>query len=137
MVCRLALCHLRGGFENMKTPAEKIRLAAQIRAMARDGAKESMIAKHLNTTPQIVRRVLSGNGVAAFSPIDNVPTVQGELDKNGWPVDEQATTDSIYAAAAAIREIRPRNPVGYQEVEIELRASIIAQRLPRGGVVKL
>lgn len=36
-----------------------------------------------------------------------------EMVKTGWPTDEEATTREIYAAAEAIRELRPRDPVGY------------------------
>jgi hypothetical protein len=36
-----------------------------------------------------------------------------EMVKTGWPADEETTTREIYAAAEAIRQLRPRDPQGH------------------------
>ena len=49
--------------------------------------------------------------------LKGLPTVSDhearQMAKYGWPVDEKQTTADIYAACEAIREKRPRDPVGY------------------------
>lgn len=118
--------------------AGKIQLAARIRAMDQAGIGAATIAKRLARSIEIVERVLAGKGVDSYQPIRDMPTIQGTFDKNGWPVDEEATTESIYAAAEAIRERRPRHPIGYTPVSAEVvRGSIDVQALPRGGRSRL
>jgi hypothetical protein len=49
--------------------------------------------------------------------LNGLPTISDEsvmeIAKTSWPADEERTTAEIYAAAEAIREKRPRDPVGY------------------------
>lgn len=45
----------------------------------------------------------------------HINDVDAKLMRRGQhPVNEEVTTNEIYAAAEAIREVRPRNPVGYE-----------------------
>jgi hypothetical protein len=97
----------------IRTTAEKIQLAAQVRAMARAREPITRICRKLRISPELVQRILAGKGIDLEPAIQDTPTIQGVFDKNGWPVDEDATTESIYAAAEAIREKRPRSPQGY------------------------
>jgi hypothetical protein len=121
------------------THEQKVTICSRIRELRRAGVGIATIAARVHRNIEVVRRVLAGKGVYKENdaPIDGLPTIQGAFDKNGWPVDEWSTTESIYAAAEAIRQVRPRRPLGYEDKEIEFRASIDVKGLPRGGRSKL
>ena len=109
----------------MSTPAEKER---HILTLAAAGVGRATIARTVGTSKDVVARVIEGGSAERLSqvPIDDLPTM-----------DEEESVESIYAAAEAIRERRPREPIGYQAVEINLRAYIDIRGLPRGGRERL
>jgi hypothetical protein len=61
---------------------------------------------------------------ACDAPLPEGAHISDEAEKQmkltGWPVNEEQTTREIYAAAAKIREARPRDLTGYDNGEAEI-----------------
>lgn len=112
------------------SPERSATLTSRVLGLHRLGYTVPQIAKQLNQDRPLVERVL--RGLDAFKRLDSsylrgLPTISdeafaemGRAMGSGAPRDEAKTTEEIYAAAAAIRAKRPREPVGFQVHLVEM-----------------
>lgn len=116
-------------------------LTDTVMELRRCGAAPTRIARTLHVTPERVLRILASRPqfLPEQAPINDLPQIQGAFDPHGWPLDEQLTTRSIYAAAEQIRERRPRPPVGYERFSdpLEVARGSLEIGSHRGGTFKL
>lgn len=112
---------------HLRTIQRSNAVARKILALSAAGLAPSNIEKATGHGIELVRRVLKGE--SAFLRYDHVdltgvPTISDEaftdIQQTSWPRDEAKATEEIYAAAAAIRELRPRYPVGCSPVEADV-----------------
>jgi hypothetical protein len=102
-----------------RTYERAMEVQQRITALLDQGYNETRIVNVTGFNRHLVRRVAQGKAV--FLKLDTdyltgLPTINDqaaqEIHSGRWPSDEDRTTAEVYAAAEAIREKRPRDPVG-------------------------